>query len=163
MSLKKVKIKYISYSPRETRDLAGSLAQKILKRPKPLLKQSLIIGLNGQLGTGKTVFIQGFAEAMGIKKRITSPTFVIMKQFKIDKCRFKMLFHLDCYRITAKDINHLGLFDLLANPSNIVLIEWANNIKKILPKQILKIKLDYGHKKNERKINICGIDLYDIV
>lgn len=148
-------LKFLSHSSRETKKFAGLLAKEILARP-PRISSALILVLSGDLGSGKTTFIQGFGRAAGVKKHITSPTFVIIKRFELKNLKtykLKNLYHIDCYRIQKpKELLKLGLKEILANPQNIVLIEWAEKIRKILPKKVIGIKFNYGKKENERII-----------
>ena len=120
---------------------------------KRLLK-ALIFGLEGDLGGGKTTFLQGFAKGLGIKQRITSPTFIIFRKFKIKDSRFKNFYHIDCYRISKpKEILDLGFKEIISNSKNIVTIEWAERIQKILPRETIIIKFEFIDQKT-RKITI---------
>ena len=105
-------------------------------------ERATIIALVGNLGAGKTTFTQGFAEGLGIKEKIQSPTFVILKEYKITSEKFKYFYHIDCYRLkNEKDAKTIDLEEIIKNPENLVLIEWAERVKKILPKkQLLTIK-----------------------
>ncbi|MFZ5559331.1 MAG: tRNA (adenosine(37)-N6)-threonylcarbamoyltransferase complex ATPase subunit type 1 TsaE, partial [Patescibacteria group bacterium] len=109
---------FSSKGPKETIRLAKILAREVIKA-KPKIKKSLIFGLVGELGAGKTTFIKAFARGFGIRKRLTSPSFVLMK-------KYKNFYHIDCYRIkTPEDILALDFKEIISNPKNIVLIEWA--------------------------------------
>ena len=132
---------------RETNRLAKILAQEIVKKSLKN-KTALIIGLEGELGSGKTTFIKAFAKGLGIKKRLTSPTFVLMKNYR-------NFYHIDCYRIkNYKDILALDFKEIISNPKNIVIIEWAEKIKKILPKNIIWLKFKtISDKEKEIKIS----------
>ena len=114
--------KIITNSSEETKKLAENLAKQITRG---------VIALSGDLGSGKTTFVQGFAKGLGIKDKIISPTFVLIKQYK-------NLYHVDLYRINTFD--HLGLEEILSNRNNIVLIEWAEKLKK-LPDGSIKINI----------------------
>lgn len=117
----------------ETKKLGEELAKKVLKRK---IKKRVFC-LVGELGSGKTTFLKGFAKGLGIKERILSPTFVIMRKFKIraQTLNFEHFYHIDCYRIEKpKEILDLGFKEIVKNPENIVAIEWAERIKKIIPK-----------------------------
>ncbi|MGB2762388.1 MAG: tRNA (adenosine(37)-N6)-threonylcarbamoyltransferase complex ATPase subunit type 1 TsaE [Minisyncoccales bacterium] len=139
--------KYITISTRQTKKLGESLAKKILKLPQK--KDALVIALSGDLGAGKTTFVQGFAKGLGFKERITSPTFVIMR-------RYENFFHIDCYRIqTPEEILDIGFKEIISQPKSIIVIEWPEKIEKILPKNIIKIKFKFINK------NIRKITLYD--
>lgn len=115
--------RYLTNSEKETKDLAKKMAKKL----------NGIIALMGELGAGKTTFTQGFAEGLGIKEKIISPTFVLIRQHQIPKTK-NMLFHIDLYRLDQiKDIKKLGLDEILSNKNNVVLIEWAEKINDFLP------------------------------
>lgn len=132
-------------SARETQRIAVILAKEILKMPHR--KKAFVLALAGNLGAGKTTFLQGFAKGLGVKGKINSPTFVIMK-------RSGTFYHLDCYRIQKpKDILDLGLKEILNNPRNVIAIEWADKIKKIIPKETIWIDLKFINNKT-RKITI---------
>jgi len=137
---------FLTLSPKETSKLGELLAKDILSCG---FKKAFILGLKGDLGGGKTTFIQGFAKGLGIKERITSPTFVIMKNYPIKrKSRYKRFFHLDCYRINnEKEILDLGFKGIISSPENIVAVEWAERIKKILPKGSLMLDFDFIDEK----------------
>ena len=135
---------FISESVEETRKIAKDLAKRFLKLR---LKKALIIGLTGELGSGKTVFTQGFAKALGIKEKIVSPTFILMR-------RHDNFYHVDAYRIKKpKEIVDLGWKELINNPQNIILIEWAEKIEKVLPRGCIRIRFEHINKR-ERKITI---------
>ncbi len=146
-----MKKEYISSSSAQTKRLGEKLAKKILKK-KPK-RTAFVIGLEGELGGGKTTFLQGFAKGLGIKERILSPTFVILKRFKIKDLRFKNLYHIDCYRIEKpKELLVLGFKKIISNPENIVVIEWADRIKKIMPEDSAWIKFDFVDEKTRKII-----------
>ena len=141
-----MKSNFFTSSPRQTKKLGELLAKEILKT-KPR-KKALTLGLEGDLGGGKTTFLQGFARGLGIKEKILSPTFIIMK-------RFANFYHIDCYRIQKpKDILDLGFQEIINNPRNIVAIEWADKIKPLLPKNKILIKFKQIN-KNSRKITFA--------
>lgn len=136
----------ISNSPEETKKIAGEILKELNKRN--------IISLEGELGSGKTIFAQGFAKALGIRSKIKSPTFVIIKKYNVrfKKQGIKTLYHLDCYRIkNAKEILELGWKKIIDNPENIILVEWGNKIKKELPKNTIHLKFKF-EKENTREI-----------
>jgi len=137
---------YTTNNPSQTKKLGELLAKEILKtKPK---KTAFIIGLEGDLGGGKTTFLQGFAKGFGIKEKILSPTFVILKRFKVQNGRFKDFYHIDCYRIKKpKEILDLGFKEIISNSKNIVAIEWADRIRKILPKNSIILKFEFIDKK----------------
>lgn len=135
---------HISKGEEDTQNIARELAKTALKK-----KSAVIIGLQGELGGGKTTFLQGFAKGLGVKDKILSPTFVIFKKFKI---KDKNFYHFDCYRVGDKDILELGFKDIVSDPKNIVAIEWANNIKKIMPKNTIWIDFKFIDDKTRKII-----------
>ncbi len=145
-------MKHITNSKSQTQKLAKNFAHKIVGYRKFNNDCAIVVGLSGELGSGKTTFVQGFAKALGIKERIISPTFVILKKFKIQDLKF--LTHIDAYRIkNSKEILDLGWKDLLVSPENIILVEWPEKIKKIFPRQ--HFWLNFNHEgKSKRSIDI---------
>lgn len=145
-----------SNSAAETKKLAAKIAAKIT-RMKPST-HARVITLLGDLGAGKTTFIQGFARALGVTHRITSPTFVIMKRYALKRGSYKNLYHLDAYRVShIKELAPLAFDEVLANPENIILIEWANNLKGARLKKPVRISFRHGKKEHERVITIKGL------
>ena len=137
---------FFTKSKKQTEQLAKMLAKEILKY-KNTKKNALVFGLVGNLGAGKTTFIQAFAKGLKIKRRLTSPSFVLMKNYG-------NLYHIDCYRIkNHKDVLALDFKEIVSNPKNIVLIEWAERIRKILLKNTVWIKFEIIN-QNQRKIKI---------
>lgn len=148
-------MKYITKSPKETEKLAGFLLAKFLKKD---YENALVIALEGELGAGKTVFVKGTAKSLKLRVKIKSPTFVLMRKYGLGSdLKFKdlkHLYHLDCYRLRDhRDLKILGIKEILNNPDNIVLIEWSDRVKKILPKNQIKVHIDHIS-KNKRKITI---------
>jgi len=140
----------ITNSEKETQQLASLLTKEIKK--KPLSTQgALIIALQGELGSGKTKFVQGFAQELGISQRLTSPTFVVMKQYKINTNQFKHLYHIDCYRLDKpQELKELDFEQVVNNSHSLVLVEWAEKVKTILPPDAVWIKFNVlGEKKRE--------------
>jgi len=137
---------YKTNSPQETQKLAGFLIKKILAKRN---KKAIVIALEGELGAGKTTFVKGVARSLKIKSKIKSPTFNLMKIYKAGD---KQFCHLDCYRLRDhKDLKPLGIKEILDDKNNIVLIEWSDRVKRILPKNHTKIHIDHID-KNKRKI-----------
>jgi len=144
-------LEYSTSGPSQTKKIGEILAQEIAKTK--LKKVAFTIALEGELGSGKTTFLQGFARGLRIKEKILSPTFVIMRKFKIRKksCDFANFYHIDCYRIgKPKEILELEFREIILNPRNIVAIEWAGRIRKILPKNKIVLKFKFIDKSNTR-------------
>jgi tRNA threonylcarbamoyladenosine biosynthesis protein TsaE len=98
--------------------------------------------LYGELGSGKTTFVQGFARGLGIQEKVLSPTFVIMKSYPIPRAQ-RMFYHIDCYRIKdEQNLLALGWKEIVSDPRNLVLIEWPERIQNILPKDAISISFE---------------------
>lgn len=127
---------YTTNSEKQTFALAKKFAQK--------LRGGEIIGLTGNLGAGKTIFSKGLAAGLGIKKNINSPTFVLMKIYKIknNKKGIKNFIHIDAYRLkNPKDIISLGVQEYFNRPDTVIAIEWADKIERPLLKGVKFVKL----------------------
>lgn len=124
----------ITKTASETQKYGQKLAAKI--------KNGGVVCLYGDLGAGKTTLVQGIAKGLGIKRRITSPTFIIAR-------KYNNFWHIDLYRLDNAD--GLGLPEIFADPKNIVIIEWPEIIKNILPKHYYEIKIK-TISKNKREI-----------
>jgi tRNA threonylcarbamoyladenosine biosynthesis protein TsaE len=147
-----MKPKQITSTALETKNRGKELAKKILKEQAATKAQ--VLALRGDLGGGKTTFLQGFARGLGIKQKILSPTFVILKKFRIKHSSFKFFYHIDCYRIKKpKEILDLGFKKIIADPKNIIAVEWSDRIKKLLPPNTIFISFEF-YNKNKRKIKI---------
>jgi len=120
-------VKIITGSGQKTREFAEKFAKQI--------KENNLICLYGDLGSGKTTFAQGFAKGLGITKRVTSPTFVIAKEYSFQN---RKLIHIDCYRIKSLDLE-----EFLETKTNLVIIEWPQNVKMVLPKKRIDIQFNY--------------------
>jgi len=106
-------------------------------------KHAQVIALTGDLGSGKTTFMQGFAEGLGYTGRLISPTFILMRQYPIQSGK---LYHLDVYRLDKnvdEEAKDLGLMEIMSDPSNIVVIEWAEKMRTILPEDTQWISFEY--------------------
>jgi tRNA threonylcarbamoyladenosine biosynthesis protein TsaE len=132
--------------------LGRLLAEETLKNG---IGKPTIIGLTGNLGSGKTTFIQGFAEGLGLKNRITSPTFVIFRHYKPQTTHYEHFFHMDAYRIgKISELKPLNFKEMISTPQSVVLIEWPEKIKGALPKKTIWLEFRHGRKENERLIRI---------
>lgn len=137
-------MQYISKSEKETSAIAQKFAQT--------LKGGEVIGLIGELGAGKTTFTKAIAKALKINKRLTSPTFVLMKIYKTNNSSIKNLVHIDAYRLkTAGDLLAIGAEEYLERPDTITIIEWADRIKNILPKKTKLIEITTQEKNRTIK------------
>ena len=141
-------------SAAETKKIASALAKEIAAIRSD---HARVIALSGNLGAGKTTFVQGFARALGIRERIQSPTFVLMKIYSLKRRKnIKHLVHIDAYRIESlREIEHLGLRELFDDKDAVILIEWADRIKKILPKDARWITFSHARILTERVIQFA--------
>lgn len=139
----------ISKSSLETQEIAKNIAQEIIAK-----KRANVVLLEGELGGGKTTFSQGFLASLGVTQAVTSPTFVIMKSYSIPSSEYKV-YHLDLYRLNQEwEVLDLGIMDIISNPNNIVLIEWASKTPKIW-ENIPHTKINFEViNASERNINI---------
>jgi tRNA threonylcarbamoyladenosine biosynthesis protein TsaE len=139
-------MKIITNSEKETFNFAKTFAKT--------LKGGEVIGLIGELGAGKTVFTKGLAAGLGVQDVVNSPTFVLMKAYDIKKTnQIKKLVHLDAYRIkSSSEITNIGLDDYI-DKKNIVVIEWPQNIKSLLTKVSLFVRIQ-NLSETKRLINI---------
>lgn len=119
--------KITTYSEKETIEIAQNLESE--KFP------NMVICLEGDLGSGKTVFTKGFAQALGIEETVTSPTFNIIKEYPNGELP---LYHMDVYRLDGK-VDDLGIEDYYTR-GGVTIIEWSDMIKDYLPEERLDIK-----------------------
>lgn len=144
-------MKIVTDSPLRTKRIGALLAKEILKEDSA---RPIVIGLRGNLGSGKTTFIQGFAEGLGLKNKIMSPTFVIFRHYELKNKSRKHLFHMDAYRIkNVSELVPLNFKEMIAIPRSVIMIEWPENISGALPKNALRLEFRHSRKENERIIN----------
>lgn len=121
----------------------GDTAKLARKIAKQYLDHGGLITLSGPLGAGKTTFTQSFARALGIRNRITSPTFILSRQYLVPQSSVT-LHHLDLYRLVSSvDLLSINLNELLQDPNNLIIIEWPEKISgyQNLPGLHLKFEL----------------------
>lgn len=139
----------ITRNPQETESKGKKFGEELLKVKN--LSRAIVLALEGELGSGKTTFVQGIAKGLQIRFRIVSPTFVITKRYEFQN-RQRNFYHIDCYRVKGKELVSLGLKEMIKQPKNIIAIEWADRIPGLLPKDVIKIKFEYFG-KDIRKIS----------
>ncbi len=149
--------KFITENSKETKKLGAEFACNF--------QDGEIVCLSGDLGSGKTTFAQGMLEALSAEGPYTSPTFVIMKEYKPsispaspdpakrDNFQFPIsnIYHIDAYRISRDDIINLGWEEIIENKNNVVIVEWAERIKEVIPKRAVWIKFQWLN-ENRREI-----------
>lgn len=148
-------MEFVSKKLEDTKKIAHNFADSL----DGAHQGATIVGLYGELGSGKTTFMKYLAESFGVKETIKSPTFVIMKIYELvasskqPASRFKHLIHIDAYRIEKEEeILNLGWNEIIATPKNLICIEWADKITGIMPPHIV---ITFEHvSENERKIII---------
>lgn len=170
----------ISHGPAETKKMAENLVSFLENMPTQ--SGATVVCLSGDLGSGKTTFTQFFGQLLGIQETIASPTFVIQKIYKIGMSdtahvfttkiaeKFSHLIHIDAYRIDSEtEMETLGWKDIVADPQNLILVEWPERITGILPADHIKISFEHkgasengentesGEHENWRKIKISTV------
>ncbi|OGZ05478.1 MAG: tRNA (adenosine(37)-N6)-threonylcarbamoyltransferase complex ATPase subunit type 1 TsaE [Candidatus Lloydbacteria bacterium RIFCSPHIGHO2_01_FULL_49_22] len=116
--------------------VAAAILEQMLRETKDAhATHATVLGLSGELGAGKTAFTQSFARALGIRESVPSPTFVIARFYDIpNTAQFRRLVHVDAYRIGSEDeLGPIGWSALLAEPTNLLLVEWPEMIGKSFP------------------------------
>lgn len=125
----------LSKSTSETKDLALRVAKT--------LRGGDVLALYGDLGSGKTTFVQGLLEALNSEDKVVSPTFVLIRHYKCDLDGIKMVHHIDLYRVTNIDeALHLGIFELAEDKKSLTIIEWPDLLDGYLPKNSKEIKFE---------------------
>ena len=124
--------------------------QEMINLGKNLDLKSNVIELIGDVGTGKTTLVKGLAKNLGIKENITSPSFTISKAYA---GKSKNLVHYDFYRLNDPGIMAEDLAENINNPNNIVVIEWSDTVKNLLPKNRTIINIKYND-DNTREVEI---------
>lgn len=138
---------YFSNSNNDTCKIASNFAKT--------LKPGDIVLLRGDLGSGKTTFTQCLAKTLGIKRNLTSPTFVVMKEYVVPNNKnITKLIHIDCYRLSnPNDAESIGLEEVLQDKKAVIVIEWPEKVEELLKNITAKnIVFDYLS-ENKRKIN----------
>lgn len=126
------------------------MAQEFLAGLTPAGNGATVIALSGDLGSGKTTFTKAFAAALGLREEdVTSPTFVIEKRFDMSgHAHFRRFIHIDAYRLErTAEIEKLGWKETIADPANLVLIEWPEKIGAALPKDAVTISFKFIDEK----------------
>lgn len=129
-------------SAKESYDFGKSFANN--------LKGGEIIALTGDLGSGKTTFVQGLASGLGLHQDIVSPTFIIMREYPIEfqnpksKIQIERLYHVDLYRLDENiplEIKKIGLTDVWGSENTITVVEWADKARDVIPESAIWINI----------------------
>jgi tRNA threonylcarbamoyladenosine biosynthesis protein TsaE len=125
-----------------------SFAQKVIERLPSDKKTATVLALKGDLGAGKTTFVQSLAKALGVITTVQSPTYVLMKSYDLSNPstslrarQFTKLIHIDAYRLNdPKEFAALKPEEFLKNSQNLVCIEWPERVEAVLPKPDLTLE-----------------------
>jgi tRNA threonylcarbamoyladenosine biosynthesis protein TsaE len=125
------------------------------------VKNGGVICLYGDLGSGKTTFTQGLGKALGIEKHVNSPTFLIVRTYELSakgkEQRAKSFFHIDLYRLgSEKEMEDIGIKEILEDSENIVVVEWAEKLGSLLPDKRVDIRFSYVD-EGKRRITIKDV------
>lgn len=144
---------YKSISPEKTAMLATKIAD--------IITSGTVICLNGDLGAGKTLFVQSLARALGVQGDVTSPTFNLMN---IYEGKMK-IFHFDLYRLEQEyELEEIGFYDYIDEPDGLVLIEWAEKFADCLPDDYIALEIQRAEQEDQRiiRFELVGKNLENI-
>lgn len=115
------------------------------------VRHAAVLALSGELGAGKTTFTQALGEALGATGPIQSPTYVIMKKHALPEgAPWRALVHIDAYRLNgAEDLGAIGWGELLADPSNLIAVEWPERVGEAIPEGAVWLR--FGHDTPETR------------
>ena len=114
-----------------------------------------VVAYTGDLGAGKTAFTRGLARGLGIRERVTSPTFTIVNEYEGGRLP---LFHFDMYRLgSSEELFDIGWEEYLAR-GGVCAVEWSENVPDALEGEVIRVDIRRGGADNQRDIRISGID-----
>ncbi len=154
-------MKYIANSLEEMQRIAKDFVDTL----SPNSDGAVVVGLYGDLGSGKTTFTQSICKNLGVSENVTSPTFVLEKIYPIrtnsrkrptsnGAGEFTRLIHIDAYRLEkSEELLHLGFKEIISDPKNLILIEWPERVSDIMPEHI-KINLKPLENEDSREIEV---------
>ncbi len=132
-------MKAVSTSIEGTHSIAQTFINKIKQGD-----EAVMVALQGDLGSGKTSFTQEVGKILGVEENMHSPTFVIMKIYKINYSGFKNLIHIDAYRLEKdSELLHLGWEEITKEPENLIFIEWPERVSGIIPSSTRHIQFKF--------------------
>ena|SRR3989338_4368 len=135
----------ISRSKKETEEIARGFLRRVLF--SRIRKRAIVVGLSGELSAGKTAFVQAVGKLLRIKRKMPSPTFVIIRRYPLQGEPIENLFHLDAYRLkSGQELLYLGWREIIKNPKNLVLLEWPERVAKVMPKSHHQIEISHIEK-----------------
>ena len=111
----------------------------------PERRRASVVTLSGDLGAGKTVFARGAARALGVEEAVASPTFVIEKMYALVNRKWQSFVHIDAYRLEGgRELERLGWRDLVADPGNLVFLEWPERVEDVIPEGAIGVAIAHG-------------------
>ncbi len=138
-------------SVRAMHKLASLYAASLVPSKK---NQATIVALSGTLGSGKTTFVQGCFKALGVRRRATSPTFILMRRSRVRRGQFRWVYHIDAYRLTrAGDVRALEISEALKDPHSLFFVEWPERIAQLLPRG-RRVRFAHGRTEGERTVRL---------
>ena len=141
-------MEFVTHSREETEALGARLANA--------LSEGRVVAFTGDLGAGKTAFVSGMARALGVEKRVTSPTFTIVNEYEGGRLP---LFHFDMYRLdSADELFHVGWEDYLAR-GGVCAVEWSENVAEAIEDDAVRVSIVRGDGDNDRVITVEGMEL----
>lgn len=141
-------MEFLSQNLEQTVQIAMDFKTKL----KPKREGATVVGLYGDLGSGKTTFMKYLAKAFGVEETVQSPTFVIEKIYELENQSFQYLIHIDCYRLEREEeMINLGWREIMADSRNLICIEWPEKVSSIMPEHIV-VKFEHVS-ENQRKIS----------
>ena len=146
--------KFKSDAPARTAELARRLAG--------VLRPGTVICLDGDLGAGKTLFVQNLAAGLGVQGEVTSPTFNLMNVYEDGRLP---LVHFDLYRLEQEyELDEIGFYDYVENPDGLVLIEWAEKFPECMPEDHIALEIQRTDVEDERVLvfSLAGSALQDV-
>lgn len=122
---------------REIDDFASRILAMLARGEK-----ATVVALSGELGAGKTTFVQACAKVLGVTETVTSPTFLVMKRYGISDTRYTTLIHIDAYRVEEeKELDVLRLRESFEHRENLIMVEWAERVSGYIPQDALWVEL----------------------
>ena len=141
-------MEFVTHSPEQTRQLGARLAKA--------LKPGAVVAFTGDLGAGKTAFVSGMAQGLGVRERVTSPTFTIVNEYEGGRLP---LFHFDMYRLgSADELFDIGWEDYM-NRGGVCAVEWSENVAEAMETGTIRVSIRREGDENSRVIGIEGVEL----
>lgn len=136
-----------------TENEIGSVAREVITK-LPVGNRATVLALSGDLGAGKTTLTKALASEFGVTETVISPTFVLIKFYKLEGQKWDNLIHIDAYRIEdEKELEPLNWNEIISSPKNLVIIEWPEKIIGQIPKNAVNIAISHEN-FNKRSITL---------